>query len=83
MTTANSDSEYTVTDLLRGKLTKALGTVEFLKKEVVITRRGKPIAKLVPIPPEPDALLADPLADIIKRGGVPPTTPVSRRTSSR
>ncbi len=74
---------YSVTDLLRGKLRDALGAVEFRGEEVIITRQKKPIAKLVPMPPEDDKPLADPMGDVIRRGDAPPITPVSRRPSSR
>ncbi len=73
-----SPKSYTVTELLRGKLRDALGVVEFRGEEVVVTRQKKAVAKIVPMPPEDDKPLADPAADVLRRGGVPPTKPKTR-----
>jgi prevent-host-death family protein len=40
---------YTVSQLLRGKIGEALGAVQHRGEEVLVTRFGKHIARIVPI----------------------------------
>lgn len=47
---------YSMTDLLRGELMDALIVVQRFKEDVLITRYGKPIARLCPLRPCTDVI---------------------------
>lgn len=41
--------QYAMTDLIRGKFDEALAIVQHRREEIIITRYGKPVARLVPL----------------------------------
>jgi prevent-host-death family protein len=53
--------QYAMTDLIRGKFDEALAIVQHRREEIIVTRYGKPVARLVPL--EEPKLVTDPLTN--------------------
>ncbi len=54
--------EFSISDLVRGKLYEAVGIVTFRGETVIITRRGQPVAQIVPL--DRTLVVSDPTVSI-------------------
>ncbi len=65
-----SDKKYSVTDLVRGALYKALGAVEHRGETILITRHTKVIAKISPETEDSndDPVVSDPTTVVAPKG---------------
>jgi prevent-host-death family protein len=72
--------QYSMTDLIRGKFDDALAAVQHRREEVIITRYGKPVARLVPLEPVEDIKLATDVLANRSQASVPAiVTPIRKR----
>ncbi len=55
-------TEFSITELVRGKLYEAVGIVTFRSETVIITRHGQPVAKIVPL--DRTTVVSDPTVSI-------------------
>jgi prevent-host-death family protein len=68
--------QYAMTDLIRGKFDEALAAVQHRREEIIITRYGKPVARLVPLE---DAKLATDVLANRSQAPVPASTTTTRK----
>jgi prevent-host-death family protein len=69
--------KYSMTDLIRGKFDDALAAVQHRREEIIITRYGKSVARIVPL--EDAKLATDVLANRSQVSVLESTTSTRKR----